>query len=400
MRINIIESFMGFFGFNDDCELIDKELFPKKPRDIAEKLSMIEDGRIVGELADLLERLKGRGFSLFIFERVETARAVNEKFGLEVYVKRPLKAGELFRSRISDYALDVGFADDSEEISRLMHDVTVELARIKVHRASENRDLLIVQAIQAVDDIDKTVNLFINRVREWYSLHFPELSRILEKHETYARLVKNLGEKRNFTVDNLVREGLPESKAEKIYRASERSIGAELFSDDIKQIQYMCENILSLYNTRASLERYLDNLMDEIAPNIKALAGSTLGARLIALAGGLNSLAKMPASTIQVLGAEKALFRSLRTGTRPPKHGVIFQHRYIREAKRWLRGKIARAIAGKLAIASRIDAFSGKYVGDSLKKDLEERIEEIKKTTHKPKKVKKTSKRGGRRRLK
>ncbi len=400
MRINIIESFMGFFGFNDDCELIDKELFPKKPRDIAEKLSMIEDGRIVGELADLLERLKGRGFSLFIFERVETARAVNEKFGLEVYVKRPLKAGELFRSRISDYALDVGFADDSEEISRLMHDVTVELARIKVHRASENRDLLIVQAIQAVDDIDKTVNLFINRVREWYSLHFPELNRILEKHETYARLVKNLGEKRNFTVDNLVREGLPESKAEKIYRASERSIGAELFSDDIKQIQYMCENILSLYNTRASLERYLDNLMDEIAPNIKALAGSTLGARLIALAGGLNSLAKMPASTIQVLGAEKALFRSLRTGTRPPKHGVIFQHRYIREAKRWLRGKIARAIAGKLAIASRIDAFSGKYVGDSLKKDLEERIEEIKKTTHKPKKVKKTSKRGGRRRLK
>ncbi len=400
MRINIIESFMGFFGFNDDCELIDKELFPKKPRDIAEKLSMIEDGRIVGELADLLERLKGRGFSLFIFERVETARAVNEKFGLEVYVKRPLKAGELFRSRISDYALDVGFADDSEEISRLMHDVTVELARIKVHRASENRDLLIVQAIQAVDDIDKTVNLFINRVREWYSLHFPELSRILEKHETYARLVKNLGEKRNFTVDNLVREGLPESKAEKIYRASERSIGAELFSDDIKQIQYMCENILSLYNTRASLERYLDNLMDEIAPNIKALAGSTLGARLIALAGGLNSLAKMPASTIQVLGAEKALFRSLRTGTRPPKHGVIFQHRYIREAKRWLRGKIARAIAGKLAIASRIDAFSGKYVGDSLKKDLEERIEEIKKTTHKPKKVKKTSKRGGRRRRK
>ena len=102
-----------------------------------------------------------------------------------------------------------------------------------------------------------------------------------------------------------------------------------------------------------------------------------MGARLIALTGGLVNLAKMPASTIQVLGAEKALFRSLKTGTRPPKHGIIFQHTLIHEAKRWQRGKVARAIAGKLAIAARTDAFSGKYIGDRLQAGLDKRIEEI-----------------------
>jgi nucleolar protein 56 len=139
----------------------------------------------------------------------------------------------------------------------------------------------------------------------------------------------------------------------------------------------LCKNVLELYKLRQALEDYLNALMEEIAPNVKALAGSLLGARLIALAGGLTNLAKKPASTIQVLGAEKALFRSLKTGTRPPKHGIIFQHALLHEAKRWQRGKIARVLAGKLAIAARIDAFGGKYAGEELKADLEKRVEEI-----------------------
>jgi nucleolar protein 56 len=121
----------------------------------------------------------------------------------------------------------------------------------------------------------------------------------------------------------------------------------------------------------------MDSAMDEVAPNMKALVGSLLGARLIALTGGLINLAKMPASTVQVLGAEKALFRSLKTGARPPKHGIIFQHTLIHEGKRWQRGKIARALAGKLAIAARSDAFSGNYIGDGLKASFERRIKEI-----------------------
>jgi nucleolar protein 56 len=121
----------------------------------------------------------------------------------------------------------------------------------------------------------------------------------------------------------------------------------------------------------------VDLITNEVAPNIRVLAGPLLGARLIALAGSLRNLAKMPASTVQVLGAEKALFRALKTGARPPKHGILFQHTLVHEAKRWQRGKVARALAGKLAIAARTDAYSSKNLGEDLKADLDRRIEEI-----------------------
>ncbi|MEM0320545.1 MAG: hypothetical protein QXS67_03955, partial [Candidatus Nezhaarchaeales archaeon] len=132
--------------------------------------------------------------------------------------------------------------------------------------------------------------------------------------------------------------------------------------------------------------------------NLKELIGPVLGARLIALAGGLERLAKLPASTIQLLGAEKALFRALRTGSKPPKHGVIFQYPEIHRSPKWQRGKIARALAGKIAIAARVDFFTGEYIADELKEDLKNRIKEIKETYKSPpKKVveKKVKKKGG-----
>jgi nucleolar protein 56 len=138
--------------------------------------------------------------------------------------------------------------------------------------------------------------------------------------------------------------------------------------------------------------------MEEVAPNTNAIAGPLLGARLIAVAGGLRNLAKMPASTIQVLGAEKALFRALRTGTRPPKHGLIFQHSLLHEAKPWQRGKVARGLAGKISIATRVDAFGGKFKGDELKRDLDRRIKEIQEKYRKPpsRKPRRRKKRGRR----
>jgi nucleolar protein 56 len=200
---------------------------------------------------------------------------------------------------------------------------------------------------------------------------------LLEKHETYARLVVDLGSKDNFTIKNLEKEEVPQSKAEAIAKVAEKSMGADLEETDVKQIQMLCKDILSLYKLRDNLEKYLDSTMEEVAPNTKFLVGSLLGARLIALSGGLMNLAKRPASTIQVLGAEKALFRSLKTGTRPPKHGLIFQHTLLHDAKRWQRGKIARAMAGKLAIAARADAFGGRNIASELKASMDKRIDEI-----------------------
>jgi len=253
----------------------------------------------------------------------------------------------------------------------------MEITKLRVKGAVEKRDLIIAQAIQTLDDLDKTINLFMSRIREWYGIHFPELDRLLEKHETYARLVVELGSRDRFSVEELEKAEIPKSKSEQIAKVAEASMGADLAETDLTQIQALCKDVLSLYKLRQNLESYLDTTMEEVAPNIKTMVGSLLGARLIAIAGGLSNLAKRPASTIQVLGAEKALFRSLKTGTRPPKHGIIFQHTLLHEAKRWQRGKIARALAGKLAIAARIDAFGGRYAGEDLKADLEKRIEEI-----------------------
>jgi len=375
---------MGVFGFGEANELLDKVFFPKDPREIAERLGKIEAGKFIEEIATLVEKLRGKGYTTFVFESSEMARNAREKLNVEVDVERPSEAGELLRGNLEKFAVDLGFVKRADQLHEWIHKVSMEFAKIRVTRAVEKRDLLVVQAIQTIDDMDKTLNLFMGRIREWYGLHFPELDRLIDKHETYARLILNLGRRDNFAVENVEKEGLPKAKAGQVAEAAKASMGAELSEEDMNQIQAMCGNTLGLYDARQSLEKYVDTMMEEVAPNTRALVGSLLGARLIAIAGGLNNLAKMPASTVQILGAEKALFRSLRTGARPPKHGIIFQHSLIHEAKRWQRGKIARALAGKLAIAARTDAFSGKYIGDGLKAVLEKRVGEIEEKYGKP----------------
>jgi nucleolar protein 56 len=276
-------------------------------------------------------------------------------------------------------AVETGFVKHAEELQTWNHNVSMELAKLRIKTAIEKRDLIIAQAIQTIDDLDKTINLFMGRLREWYGIHFPELDRLVEKHETYARLVLHLGFRENFEVETLEKEGLPKERADNTAKVAEMSMGSDIVEQDLAQIQALSKRVLELYNLRKNLENYVDKIMEEVAPNIKAIAGSLLGARLIAIAGNLRNLAMKPASTIQVLGAEKALFRSLKTGARPPKHGLIFQHAWLHDAKRWQRGKIARVVAGKLAIAARIDSFGGRYVADTLKADLEKRINEIQK---------------------
>lgn len=384
MKAAIVECVMGVFGFGEANELVDKILFPKDPKEIAQRLGKIETGKVIDEIATLVKKLQDKGYTLFTFESPETARNARKKLNIEVNVARPSEAGELLRRNLDKIAMEVGFVEQATELRAWIHKVSMELTKIRVRKAVEKRDLVVTQAIQTIDDLDKTQNLFISRIREWYGLHFPELDRLIEKHETYARLVANLGGRNNLTAENLEREGLPKAKAKQIAEVTQTSMGAELDEEDINQIQALCKNTIDLHNARQTLEGYLDLVMDEVAPNIRTLAGSLLGARLIAIAGGLSNLAKMPASTIQVLGAEKALFRALRTGTQPPKHGLIFQHTLLHEAKRWQRGKVARALAGKLAIAARSDAFSGKYIGDELKAGLERRIKEIQEKYEEP----------------
>ncbi len=377
MKVTVLESVIGILAFDENIALVDYVLFPKEAKIVGETMLKMEAGRIVDEQTSLIERLKSKGYTFFILENSEAARNAHEKLKIAVEIAHPSEAGEKLRENLEQIAVQVGFAKDPSELRDWTHRVSMEMTRLKVRKAAEKRDMLVVQAIQTIDDLDRTINLFMGRIREWYGLHFPELDRLVEKHETYARLITNLGNREGFTAERLEKEGLPKTRSEQIAETASKSMGAGLEDNDLRQLQTLCRDTLQLSDSRQTLEGYMDLLMDEVAPNIKAIVGSLLGARLIALTGGLANLARMPASTIQVLGAEKALFRSLKTGTRPPKHGIIFQHTLIHEAKRWQRGKMARAIAGKLAIAARTDAYSGKYIGDGLKAALERRITEI-----------------------
>jgi len=384
MKATIIESSFGILAFNDDDELVEKVLFPKKPPEAAKTLIKTEAGKITDEVSRLIEALKQKGFDDFLFENENLAREVEAKMGIHVETSKTTKAGKLFQTNPESFAVKTGFVKDSTDFSLWTHNVTMEITKLRVRGAIEKRDLIVAQAVQGLDELEKTVNILMARVREWYGIHFPELDRLLEKHETYARLVVELGNKANFTSESLEKEEVPKPKAEAIAKVAEKSMGADLSESDLKQIQSLCKDILGMYRLRTELETYLDSTMAEVAPNIKYLVGSLLGARMIAVSGGLMNLAKRPASTIQVLGAEKALFRSLKTGTRPPKHGLIFQHSLLHDAKRWQRGKIARAVAGKLAIAARADAFGRRLIGDELKAEMEKRIDEIHKKYEQP----------------
>ena len=381
MKAFIVQFPFGILALNEENALVEKALFPKKPQAAAKALLRIESGKTPEAFATMINQLKETGYDYFVFDNAVLASEAQKKLNVTTeLLPQPSVAPQLTEK----LSVETGFVKDAAELNIWNRNMTMEIAKLRVKGAVEQRDLIVAQAIQTLDDLDRTVNLFMGRLREWYGTHFPELDRLVEKHETFARLVVNLGQRENFTLVALEKEDIPKGKAEAVVQMVETSMGADITTTDLAQIQALSKDVLNMYTLRGNMESYLDNTMEEVARNIKVMVGSLLGARLIAMAGSLRNLAMRPASTIQVLGAEKALFRSLKTGARPPKHGLIFQAALLHDAKRWQRGKIARALAGKLSIAARADAFGGRYVGDRLKADLDRRIAEIKEKYKEP----------------
>jgi nucleolar protein 56 len=387
MKAVIIQFPFGVVAF-DQKKVVSSKVYPKKPQAAAKKIAKIEPEKLSDEITALITQLQTNGYDTFTFENPALANQAQTKLGITAQTAEPAQI-DAIRGRMQEIAVETGFVKKPEDLATWTHNVSIEVAKVQVKGQAQKRDLIVGQAIQTLDDLDRDLNLFMGRLREWYGVHFPELDRLIEKHETYARLVMDLGTRENFTAQALKKEDLPENKVDQISNIAQSSMGADLIETDLQQIQALSKSVLENYKLREGLEAYLDKTMDEVAPNTKAIVGALLGARMIAIAGGLENLAKRPASTMQVLGAEKALFRSIKTGAAPPKHGLIFQHTLIHDAKRWQRGKIARAIAGKLAIAVRADAFgSGTFVGDKLKKDLDRRIEEIRQKYPEPPPIK------------
>jgi nucleolar protein 56 len=264
-------------------------------------------------------------------------------------------------------ALDCGFVESSAEYYFILHAVTLEAVKFQVSEAL-TPDQRLIQAIEALDDINETTNSLSERLSEWYGTYFPESELT---GESLALFVKEYGSRENIPSENL------------LYLKSRDSMGAKLENADEILLKSFAENICSFYKQRRQIETYIEENIDGFAPNLSLIAGPMLGARLISIAGSLESLAAFPSSTVQVIGANKALFKHLRARAPSPKHGIIYSHPLINTAPWWIRGKIARAIAAKISLAARIDFYSGEKE-PSLAEKLEVKIRQIKESNPVP----------------
>ena len=348
------EKFLKAFPFSEPVE---DYVFVKKGEsrlsDLAKFLSDVEKGIEVNDQA-LLSILKKKSINVQLMSEEDSAKIQSTK------------------PKILE---TVGFAKDENDAMSKLREFAIALSSSKVSEVSESPDLHITQAINALDETDKIINALSSRLREWYGLHFPELDNIIDSINGYSQIVLK-GTRDKLSKKIFEDAGFPESKVEMLALVTEKSRGGDISDANLAIVQTLAKQILELFELRKQLEEHVETEMKRIAPNLSAILGTAVGARILARAGSLTNLAKMPASTIQVLGAEKALFRSLKTGSQPPKHGLLFQHASVHAAPRWQRGKIARAIAGKAAIASRVD-YHGGGLNNILLEKLNVRVEEI-----------------------
>ena len=271
--------------------------------------------------------------------------------------------------------INSGFANDENDAMEKLRDFAIQLSSSKVTEVSQSPDLHLIQAINTLDETDKIINSISSRLREWYGLHFPELDNLIDSINGYSQIVLS-GKRENISKEDFEKAGFSKDKVEMLSLIKEKSRGGKITEENFVIVQSLAKQILDLFELRKNLGEHIEEQMKEIAPNIAVILGTAVGARILAHAGSLKRLATMPASTIQILGAEKALFRSLKTGANPPKHGILFQHAIVHSAPRWQRGKIARAIAAKAAIAARVDVFGG-GLNETLLEKLNVRVKEI-----------------------
>jgi len=303
---------------------------------------------------------------------------IREKLGIQcIHDNSIMELMRGIRTQLENLVTDVSSSDFVAMSLGLSH----SLSRYKLKFSPDKVDTMIVQAIALLDDLDKELNTYAMRVREWYGWHFPELSKLVPENILYAKIVKQLGIRVNVATTDLTGI-IPEQLQTEIHDTAQISMGTEISNEDIATIQDLCEQVISISEYREQLYEYLKNRMQAIAPNLTILVGELVGARLIAHAGSLLNLAKYPASTIQILGAEKALFRALKTKRETPKYGLIYHASLVGQTAPKNKGKISRLVAAKTALATRFDALAegeqhAQDVGEQGRIKIEERLKSL-----------------------
>uniref|UniRef100_A0A182MG25 Nucleolar protein 58 n=1 Tax=Anopheles culicifacies TaxID=139723 RepID=A0A182MG25_9DIPT len=279
--------------------------------------------------------------------------AIKEKLSLQCVANTSVQ--ELMRCiRSQSESLLSGLP--KKEMTAMSLGLAHSLSRYKLKFSPDKIDTMIVQAQSLLDDLDKELNNYMMRVREWYGWHFPELGKILTDNIAYVKVIKLVGMRENIA-DTDLSDILMDELEQKVKEAAEISMGTEISEEDITNIQSLCDEIISINEYRSHLSDYLKARMMAMAPNLTVLVGETVGARLIAHSGSLVNLAKHPASTLQILGSEKALFRALKTKKDTPKYGLIYHASLVGSASIKNKGRISRSLAAKASLATRVDAF-------------------------------------------
>jgi len=322
------------------------------------------EGKVSKSLKSFLKKQmkKEKGQSLAV---AETALALNIKEKIGVKVVNDAKTHELFRGIRChlDELLEDTSGKSTENVSgsdiRAMQlGLSHSLSRYKLKFSADKVDTMVIQAIGLLDELDKEINTYAMRVKEWYGWHFPEMQKIVNDNAQYSKVVLACGFRNKFKETDLSEVFEDETTEITVKEAAETSMGTEISDIDLINMQALAEQVLSMTEYRIQLFEYLKNRMDAIAPNLTILVGELVGARLISHAGSLMNLAKQPASTVQILGAEKALFRALKTKHDTPKYGLIYHASLIGQAEPKNKGKISRVLAAKASLAIRVDALS------------------------------------------
>jgi len=347
----------------EDFETIDKarEVVQLKSfqkfEDTTEALSAAT-AAVEGKMSKSLKKMLKKVMAEDAHEKLAVADAKlgnSIKDKLELNCVYDSKIGELMRCiRSQASGLITGLPD--KEMAAMELGLAHSLSRYKLKFSPDKIDTMIVQAVSLLDDLDKELNNYIMRCREWYGWHFPEMGKIVTDNLAFVKTVELMGIRENAKVTDLS-DVLPEEVEEKVKEAAEISMGTEISEEDILNIKHLCIQVVEIQEYRGQLYEYLKNRMIAIAPNLTVLVGELVGARLIAHAGSLMNLAKHPASTVQILGAEKALFKALKTKHDTPKYGLIYHAQLVGQASSKMKGKVSRMLAAKASLATRVDAL-------------------------------------------
>ncbi len=267
----------------------------------------------------------------------------------------------------------------------------ISAAKRKVQEKYEDRDVHIIKSVNLLEDLDSVANLLTEQLREWYSVHFPELNEMVPDQKVYLSLCHYLGGRQNFTAEKVLERLANNDDREtagKIVAASRDSIGSEVSQEDLDEMRSVALNCLNIMEEREAISKYIEQAMEKELPNFSAIAGATIGAKILAKIGSKQKLAFVPASTLQIVGAEKALFLHIKMGVKGPKYGYLYQHQLVKAASYENKGRMARSIASKLSIAAKMDYFRSSGNAYGMKKQLEQRAKELAGRKHKEKAAK------------